>query len=101
MEKVAVDTKAKNYWSTYFKDYGKMWVRDVPRRVKSAMRRIIKADKVEGNIAPMAANIADDNTLSLEAAFVGKVDGHNAKVLITAQFSPNGRMESVEAHRIV
>ncbi|MGW8177888.1 MAG: DUF5661 family protein, partial [bacterium] len=30
--KLAVDPKAKEYWSGYFKDYGKMFTRDIPRK---------------------------------------------------------------------
>lgn len=30
--KLGVDPKAKEYWSGYFKDYGKMFTRDIPRK---------------------------------------------------------------------
>ena len=32
LTKLAVDPKAKEYWSGYFKEYGKMWTRDIPKK---------------------------------------------------------------------
>jgi hypothetical protein len=100
MDKVAVDSTAKNYWSTYFKEYGQMWVRDVPRRIKQAMTREIKATKLEGEIVPVAHDVSKDNTLSVEAAFIGKVDGVDSKIMITASFNAEGKMESIDTTRI-
>ena len=100
MEKTAVDNAAKDYWATYFKEYGQMWVRDVPRRIKSAVRRREKAASIVGRIAPMAADVADDGTLSIEAAFVGKLDDQDARVLITAQFDAKGRLQNIETTRV-
>lgn len=34
LTKLAVDPSAKSYWSGYFKDYGKMLTRDIPRKIK-------------------------------------------------------------------
>ena len=100
MDKVAVDSTAKNYWSTYFKEYGQMWVRDVPRRIKQAMTREIKATKLEGEIVPVAHDVSKDNTLSVEAAFIGKVDGVESKIMVTASFNAEGKMESIDTTRI-
>ena len=100
MEKTALDQAAKNYWSTYFKEYGKQWVRDIPRRIKTAMSKRLKASIVEGEIAPIAADIAQDNTLSVEAAFVGKIDDQEAKVLVTASFDGTGSMKELICNRV-
>lgn len=101
MRKVAVDKATQNYWSDYFSEYGKMWVRDIPRRVKVAMRRKVNATKVEGNIAPIAANIDEnDDSLLIEAAFVGKIDDRDATILVTAEFDSSGNMQSIEAFQV-
>ena len=42
LEKWAVDSAAKEYWSSYFKEYGKTWVRDIPRKVRKAMAQNTK-----------------------------------------------------------
>ena len=90
MKKTAVDAAANDYWKNYFKEYGEMWVRDIPRRIKTAVRRELKASKVEGRIVPIAKDISSANVLSLEAAFVGKLDDKDSRALITAEFSPAG-----------
>lgn len=35
LTKLAVDDVAKDYWTKYFKEYGKAWVKDVPRKKKA------------------------------------------------------------------
>ena len=100
MEKIAVDTTAKDYWTKFFKEYGQMWVRDIPRRIKQAVRREMKANVVEGRIVPLAKDISKDNTLSIEAAFVGTIDDKEAKVLITASFNAEGQMQDLDVTRI-
>ena len=50
LTKLAVDDNAKKYWSGYFKEYGKQWTRDIPRRKHDAsMQRVAmhKAAKVD------------------------------------------------------
>lgn len=102
MDKVAVDKATKEYWGNYFKEYGQMWIRDIPRRVKTAMVRTkdLGVKTVEGSIVPIAHNVGEDGTLSIEAAFSGKLDDHDARALITAEFSNNGKMLKFEASRI-
>ncbi|MGW8181252.1 MAG: hypothetical protein ACWGQW_21180 [bacterium] len=102
MDKVAVDKATKQYWDTYFKEYGKMWTRDIPRRVKTAMVRTkdLGVKTAEGNVAPIAHHVADDGTLFIEAAFSGKLDDLDAKVLITASFNDEGNMLTFEANRV-
>jgi len=100
MEKVAVDQVAKSFWASYFKDYGQMWCRDIPRRIKQAIKRELKATVIEGKIAPLAKDIGKDGTLSIEAAFVGKLDNQDAKVLVTATFNNEGKMQDLDIARI-
>lgn len=102
MDKVAVDKATKQYWDTYFKEYGKMWTREIPRRVKTAMIRTkdLGVKTAEGNVVPIAHNVSEDGNLFVEAAFSGKLDDQDAKVLITASFSEEGKMLSFEANRV-
>lgn len=101
MQKIAVDNATKDYWSKYFDEYGQMWVRDIPRRMKTAMSKEANVDKVEGNIAPMAAHRNKDGGLSIEAAFVGTINDQDAKILITAAFDSEGKMTEFVPNRIV
>jgi hypothetical protein len=102
MDKTAVDSAANKYWSTYFKEYGKMWVRNIPKRIKTAMLQTkeLNVKTAEGSIAPVAHDISEDGILSLEAAFSGKLDDQDARVLILAEFSEDGKMRKFEATRI-
>lgn len=102
MDKTAVDSAASNYWSTYFKEYGKMWVRNIPKRIKSAMvqTKELNIKTAEGNIVPVAHDISDTGVLSIEAAFSGKLDDQDAKVLVTAEFTEEGKLRKFEAVRI-
>lgn len=102
MNKVAVDKATQKYWSNYFKEYGKMWVRNIPRRVKTAMLRKVNATKIEGDITPIAANInRADNSLSIEAAFIGEIDNKKATFLVTAEFDSRGNIkDNIEAVQV-
>lgn len=102
MDKTAADKATKEYWGNYFKEYGKMWVRDIPRRIKTAMVRTkdLGVKTAEGQIAPLAHDISDDGVMSIEAAFTGKLDDKYGKVLILAEFNDEGRMRKFEATRI-
>lgn len=100
MEKVALDQAAKSYWDAYFGDYGKSWTKDIPRRIKQAVRRAMKAKEVDGHIAPIASKVDDDGNLHLEAAFGGKIDGQDAKILITAAFDQKGHLTEITPNRV-
>lgn len=100
MHKEAVDQKSKEYWSAYFKEYGQMWVRDMPRRIKQAARRHIAATELEGSVAPLAKHVAEDGSLSLEAAFVGQIDGEDTRGLILAEFTHDGTLKSFDFTRV-
>ena len=100
MQKVALDQAASKYWSDYFKEYGQAWVRNIPRRIKQATLRQQKASSIEGEFAPLAADTSKDGTLSIEAAFIGKIDDQNAKIMITASFNDEGKMKEFICNRI-
>ena len=99
MEKTAVDQSAQKYWSDYFKEYGQAWVRTIPRRIKQASARHLRAD-IAGEFAPIAGNVSDDNSLSIEASLVGKVNDQDAKILVTATFDDKGGLQEFICNRI-
>jgi hypothetical protein len=39
--RTAVDRNAEDYWTKYFKDYGRQWCRKIPRRVAKAVQEEI------------------------------------------------------------
>lgn len=41
LSKKAVDSVAKDYWTSYYTDsgYGALWVRDIPKRVKASLEK--------------------------------------------------------------
>ena len=102
MEKTAVDKVTQDYWAGYFKEYGKMWIRNIPRRIKTAMVRTkdLGIKTAEGNVVPIAHDLSEDGIFSIEAAFEGKLDNKEAKVLIIAEFNDEGRMRKFEATQI-
>lgn len=102
MDKVAVDKATKAYWDNYFHEYGQMWTRDIPRRIKTAMTKSkdLSVKTAEGILTPIAKDVAEDGTLSIEASFNGKLDQKEATVLVTAEFNELGRMLKFETNRI-
>lgn len=100
MNKTALDQTAKKYWSEYFKEYGQMWVRDIPRRIKLATVRQLHASKIDGEFVPIAANVGENSILSIEASFVGDIDDTEAKILVTASFEPEGKLIEFICNRI-
>lgn len=102
MDKTAVDKASADYWTTYFKDYGRAWVRTIPRRIKTAMvnTKDLAIKTAEGGVKPLAYNATADG-LSIEAAFSGKVDGKDASFLVMTEFDKDGKMLKFEATRVV
>ena len=100
MEKTAVDAKTKSYWESYFHEYGSVWVRDIPKRIKSAAIEKLGVKEIVGKFSPMANSVGEDESLSIEAAFVGQIDGKDAKGIASAQFDKAGELKSFEFCRI-
>jgi hypothetical protein len=101
MEKTAVDSKTSEYWTKYFGSYGKTFVRTIPRRIKAMLERTMKTSSLEGNVAPLASNVSKDDTLSVEAAFKGTIDGKETTILVTAEFSEEGKLKKFESCQLV
>ena len=100
MNKVAVDAKAKSYWTSYFKSYGELWVRDIHKRVHQAALEKTGAKEIEGAFSPLANSVDNKGLLSIEAAFVGKIDGKDAKGIATATFTADGNVSDFNFCRI-
>ena len=60
----------------------------------------VGAKDIEGSVSPMANSVSEDGLLSVEAAFVGKIDGQDAKGIVTAQFAQDGEIKEFEFCRI-
>lgn len=69
-----VDKLTKDYWSNYFGDYGKLWVKDIPKRVKAAVdaKRTAAAGTAPidaaGDVVPLGYEITAA-ALTLEGAY--------------------------------
>ena len=68
-QKTAVDATAEEYWSSYFGDYGKAWVRKIPHRVASALLQ--RTAKLEPSQALEQAKAAHVFPLGNEPVFDG------------------------------
>ena len=82
MEKTAVDTTTQDYWTAYFGDYGRLWVRDIPRYIRAAVEGNLRkaavvgtpppATEAEGQVTPLGYAITADR-LTLEGRWTGPV----------------------------
>jgi len=95
MSKVAVDTATEKYWTEYFHEYGEMWVRDIPRRLRLAMRKANK-DAQSGTVAPLSHWRGEDGSLVIEAAHVVRSGDHIKRSLVKASFSNDGKLTSLQ-----
>ncbi|MHC4225231.1 MAG: hypothetical protein ACYSUN_14660 [Planctomycetota bacterium] len=92
MKKQALDEAAKKYWEDYFKDYGKLWVRDIPRKITAHLATSVKKqasarDEVplEGMTYPIWGTSMGDGSLFVEGTFKGHA-GLNGKSVRVARF---------------
>lgn len=103
MERQAVDQTTEAYWTDYFKEYGKAWVRKIPRRVASAIaaevKRTAKAGEVtapplvRANIAPLGWAKSPTGGLIFEGIFRGSAaDTRRVHRAFRAEFDPAGAL---------
>lgn len=93
--KTAVDSTAEKYWSEYYGEYGQLWVRKIPMRVKAALaehasQKKLAAVQGEPTIAPLATVITDDG-VTLEGVAVWPNALRKAFVI---EFSHEGAVKS-------
>lgn len=95
LQKEAVDAKAKQYWESLYKEYGKTWVRDIPRRILTAVAEHTKTAKVEdvvGSITPVATAVAGTK-LFMEGIFTPNA---GKKLLFCAEFDAEGSVKEFD-----
>ena len=68
MRKTAVDSVAASYWENYYKDsgYGKLWVREIPKRVQAELAKKKTAEKTEKSAADETVTLRPIATLILD-----------------------------------
>lgn len=103
--KTALDQQAKSYWEEYFGDYGKLWVRDIPRNVKSAMLDDRKKTAgpetqiTESEVVPVGYAVKADRVV-LEGVHRGTFsDGHREAKLFSIEFDHEGKVLNVKARK--
>lgn len=105
MNRQAVDDAAAKYWEEYFGDYGKQWVREIPRKIKAELASRLgksaatgSADELTGQVYSLNHTICPNQTAILEGVFRGKTAaGQPVCRLFTAKFAENGRVTHFEA----
>jgi hypothetical protein len=95
--KTAVDQAAKDYWISFYKEYGQTWVKDVPRKIKAALiankRVAAKSDDVQpGQIELLAFAEIKTGGVRLEGVF--KAD---KKLAFTVDFSKAGEVQEIQS----
>lgn len=80
--KTAVDKKTQEYWTTYFGDYGRLWVRDIPRYIRAALTGDLRREAAAGTppiettdesrVTPLGYRVTADR-LTLEGRWTGVV----------------------------
>lgn len=94
-KKQAVDQIAKDYWTEYFKEYGKMWVRDIPGKVKDALDTGTKSAQATSpvSVAPVGYSVTASR-LTLD----GIIRLGEASRLFRAEFDHKGDLVSLVTH---
>ena len=93
MPRTAVDSGASTYWTDYFGDYGRQWVRDIPKKVKACIdRQGGRTASAEFPVRPLAKVVTKQGVL-LE----GAVRTPERDFLFRAQFDHAGRVVSFDA----
>lgn len=91
MKRVAVDEVAKKYWEDYYMEYGRAWIRDIPRRIKAAVdeeRPTRTASTDEGYKVIPLAHKREGSTLTWE----GLYSTPSERLLFAADFDLDGNI---------
>lgn len=100
-QKQALDSAAEQYWTDYFGDYGKAWVKKVPKRVALAVaKRVASSAKqplTHAVVAPYGYRQREDGGLHFEGAFRGMA-GETPSVhrAFSAVFDKDGALVELE-----
>ena len=96
IDKVAVDSAAKDYWTGYYKEYGKTWVRDIPRKIKKAMAGGTKTandEGLQGKVAAIGSALTDE-AVFLEGLFTAT---NGSEFAFAAKFDHDGNVVEFDA----
>ena len=110
METLAVDKLTQDYWTSYFGDYGKLWVRDIPRYIRAAIQGDLRKQATAGTpppeagsesrVTPLGYAITADR-LTLEGRWVGNVKQgrriQRVAKLFSATFTHDGELVGLNA----
>lgn len=69
MDKRAVDQVTEDYYTEYFGEYGKAWVRKIPRKVASRIAADTKTSAEDAVIAPLGFTATAGGGLVFEGLF--------------------------------
>lgn len=97
INKKAVDSAARKYWSLLFEDYGEQLTRDIPRRIKAALvdgKRVASVDD-NATVLPIAHANVDDGML-LE----GLYKDATTKLMFLASLDKAGNVTDIKTHEI-
>lgn len=96
-----MDAVTKAYWEEYYKDYdyGRMWVRDIPRYIRAALapqlKRKANGELPKVSVVPLGYAVLKDNGLRTD----GLVRQGGRSRLFTAEFSADGDLRHFEVSR--
>lgn len=94
-KKIAVDEAAKRYWEEYLGDYGRLWVRDIPRNVRAALDRdtttkVAVSGNSEPDVVPLGHAVTADRLI-----LDGVIRGDSA-MLFRAEFNHDGEIVDIQ-----
>lgn len=106
--RTAVDKKTQDYWSEYFGDYGKLFVRDIPRTIKNAALKEFRRSAARGDrtlhkseVVPLGYRVTASGGLSLDGVLRVDYSSGNkrrtASRLFNAQFSASGKLLKLDS----
>ncbi len=106
LSKQAVDQTAIDYWTQYFGEYGKLWVREIPRNIRASLvpesnRTASDGDGelTESSVVPLGYAVTADR-LILDGVFRGRfASGRRESKLFRAQFDHDGQLINLESRR--
>lgn len=113
MDKAAVDSKTQDYWESYFGEYGKQWVRSIPRRIAAALAQRTASAGSAGSagstgsadsdgyqllrMRPIGAPVILDTHVLVEGSCVLGNGSVRMARLFAASFDHDGRLLGLDA----
>jgi hypothetical protein len=94
--RIAIDKAAEDYWTSYYADtgYGEIWVRKIPKMIKTAMFREANLDVRAIDILPFATTTSPKGVWLEGLASAGE-----KRVAFVAEFSHEGDLMDFEVYQ--